>query len=322
LRFLAVPIDIRHRDAIDPIANGALEITTRKVFDDARVLSRGRWFETFHALPALPKGLALAEHDRHKSLTEWLLEELLKDLAPQIAAIPSSVKCVAYLYFSNRLHRSENLKCWENVASYVLLRLFPNVYQESDAAGFGSLDGWLDEAISNKGDEARVIIAIQLHPVKAPPWFPDGGTEAASALLLMPDAVAQKHGLKKQSDLHRPVTSEIETHGDSIKLAMRMAGTTGKRLAKIWQTGISSGQSESLSIMRRETEMATPVIDIDRTVGKAGIAASWFAVACAHASLRQHGGAQMVTAGNGNKLSTLVLKPSRKRVDSLHKVDG
>jgi len=272
-------------------------------------------------LPARPRGLALAEHDRHTNLSKWLLEQLLNDLAPQIAAIPSRVKCVAHLFFSNRLHRNQNLKCWEDAASYVLLRLFPIVYQESDAEGVVSLDQWLDDAISHKGDEARLIIAIQLHSVKAPPWFPDGGPEAASALLLMPDALAEKHGLKKQADLHRPVTSAIETHADSVKLAMRVAGTTGKRLAKIWQTGIPLGQSGSLSVMRQETEMLTPVIDIDRTVGEAGIAAPWFAVACAHASLRQHGGAQMVTAGNGNKVSTLVLKPTRKRGGSVQTVD-
>lgn len=299
-------------DDIDTIESGSLSIPILKNFADGSEPMRGRWFDTSFAFPRQPKEWAVEEFDRHTNLSRWLLEILLKELAPQIAKIPPGVRCVAHLHFSSRLYKSANMKCWEEVASYVLLRLFPVVYQETDAKGVLSFDKWLDDAISQTGEEARLIIAIQLQSVRAPPWVRDGSTEAASALLVMSDALAEKHGLKKQADLHRPVTSTVEKHVDAVRLAMRIARTTGKRIAKVWQIGIPLKQIVSLSVMNREAEVVAPVIDIDRTVGAAGVAAPWFAVACAHALLQKHGGTQMVTAGSGDKVSTLILKPTQK----------
>ena len=315
-------------DSIDSIADGSVVLTARKRNgNNHEAEGKGaplmaRWFETFSAYPRPNREIGFADFDRQNHLTKWLLEELLERLSPHIAAMPPQMKCVAHLYFGNRVNMRRNLAHWENVASHVLLRLFPVVYQNTDAEGLLKLDRWLDDAISHNGDEARLIVAIQLNDFHREPFPAEGSAEAASAILLMPDALAEKHKLQKVATVHRPVTSSIETHTDAIKLAMRVAAVSGKRISNIWQTGILPAQRGSLSILTQKAEVLAPAIDLDRAVGSTGIAAPWFAVACAQASLCQNGGAQMVTAGGGDKVSTLVLKPARKAVGSVKTVDG
>jgi hypothetical protein len=270
----------------------------------------GRWFESTAVLRTSVADIGKADHKRHETLTKWLFEALLTELSSNIALIPDNEKFIAYVYVSNNLDRSENLDLWRNAAALCVNRFFLTDLCENDAEGVMSLDKWLDDAISQDGDACRLIIAIQLHSLHARPWFPSGSAEAGTALLLMPDALAKKQGLQTQGNLHRPVASAIDAHAESVSSALQFGGTSGDKIARVWQTGGPLEHSASLSTMKREAGVLTPVIDIDQSVGAPGIAGPWFAVACAHAALCEKGGAQMITTCRDDEISTMVLKPT------------
>jgi len=119
--------------------------------------------------------------------------------------------------------------------------------------------------------------------------------------------------LQRDANVYRPVKGRIADHAKSLSNALLFAGVKGKDVVNNWHIGVSAAQRSLLTIAENGQGVTSASVDIDRTVGVAGIAAPWFAIAYAHASMRRGNGAQMITAGREDDATTMVLKaPAEK----------
>jgi hypothetical protein len=261
---------------------------------------------------------------RRRALTSRIFTDILRDISPSLAALPSSVPCVVHLFMSNHLRAKDNISCWTECVEARALHNFSVVYSKTDEQGIMSLDTWMDDFIAGDSHEARLYIGVQLLPYASRPLPPAGSTEAAAAVLLVPNALALRHRLQKEGDLHRPVKSSIANHAKSVSDAILFAGVKGQEIGARWYTGVSAAQRGLLTIAQAGQDVVSPAVDmdIDKTIGVTGIAAPWFAIACANASLQRGAGASIITVGREDELHTMVVKPPRKKWDGSNQPSG
>lgn len=125
--------------------------------------------------------------------------------------------------------------------------------------------------------------------------------------------MALRFGLQREAELFRPVKGTFTAHAKSLALALTFAGVEGQDIKENRSVGISAGQRGWLTMAENSQDVSATAIDLDAAVGVAGIAAPWFAIASAHASLLRGGGPQMITTGREDDVCTMVMTPVQKR---------
>jgi hypothetical protein len=250
---------------------------------------------------------------RHDALTSRIFLDLAHDLSSSLATLPPSVPCVVHLFIGNLLSADENVSLWKDRLEIQTARDFPVVYSEEGAYDVMSLDKWMDDFIGGDSKEARLLIGIQLYSLASNSLPLEGSTEAAAALLLVPDALASRHRLQKEAYLHRPVKGSIADHAKSLSNVLRFAGVRGQDVVNNWHTGVSRADRGLFAIAEATHGVMSPPVDIARSVGVSGIAAPLFAIAYARASLQRANGPQMITIGGENEATAMVLRCSSQK---------
>ncbi|MBB1634268.1 hypothetical protein [Cupriavidus sp. UME77] len=300
-------------NATRTILSGKVTLETQKPIASDSGPTKARWL----VVPGVPLGPGGKEADarRHREVTRWLYSELLADLANRIQSLPSRVDLSVCLWVSGGLLRKDHVALWQACWREHQLRDM-RLSEETEPAGLDVLDGWLDQLAGGEGREARLIVAIQLYPVlsKTPPV---GAAEAGVALLLMPGEQAGGLQVVSEASLHRPVRGPFDQSDGALSHAVKWGDIAAAEIPGGWQTGLDATQAGVLREAAVHLGLTARPTDLDQTVGHAGTAAPWLAIACAAGSLSGDVQSQIVFAGQPGGVDSAVVRSvaREKRLD-------
>jgi hypothetical protein len=187
------------------VANGELLLKAQQTPNKQTVTAR--W------LDAMPFGLGEtpAEYDARRQLVtlDELLANLLESVEKQVRSLPIGLPLLVKLHASApavQVAVEERFQlAWKS-------RGFPDVSIVNDpvAPDLMSIDQWLDMPAGRERDHATLLIVVELHDLvsRLPP---SGGAEAAVAMLMVPQDVAQRHRIMSIAQLHRPREGTVAT---------------------------------------------------------------------------------------------------------------
>ncbi|WER48141.1 hypothetical protein CupriaWKF_25390 [Cupriavidus sp. WKF15] len=294
----------RNVNALASIQAGTVRIGTQEPIANEGDPVRARWLEV-PGVELVPGGKE-KDDDRQRKAMQWLYSELLDDLAERIRALPLQTGFGVSLWISGGLHRQDHAALWEKAWQERQFRAM-DLIEEAEPAGLHVVDGWLDEIAGQGKRDARLIVAIQLHPVLSDTPPPDTA-EAGVAVLLMPDEAASRLAVEREASLHRPVRGPVDQSNGALLHALKWGDTKASDITKGWQTGFDAAMAGVLHRAAMQIGLETQPIDLDQTVGHAGVAASWLAVACAAGSLSGDAPSQIILVGGPDGVDAAVIR--------------
>ncbi|SDD22038.1 hypothetical protein SAMN05216345_1073 [Cupriavidus sp. YR651] len=294
-------------NAPERIDKATLSLETRGSIAVVGEPVKARWL----VIPGMRTTPGSGEDDRNRrrDVTTWLFGELLDELVPRIQQLPAQVDLVIRLSVSNGLTQQENEALWQDCWYARSLRkaeVMPTAESRFDLI---SLDKWLDEILANTSLHATLAVAVQLHPLLSG-IPPTGSAEAGAALLLVPEELASRYRTPRMASLHRPVRGRLD-QPDALSHAVKWGGLAANQIAGGWLTNIDSARAGALQESSRKLGLTVRPADLDQTVGFAGTAAPWLAVACAASSLSSDRAEQVVLVGENSHFDCAVLKRAR-----------
>ncbi|WP_423396387.1 hypothetical protein [Burkholderia sp. LMG 21824] len=299
------------RGPVSKVAAGEVVLMPQQTPDKSAAVA-ARWF----LAPEFSIGTEPREYDadRQRTLLFDLLPAILDALKAQINALPVGLPLKVALFvdapsFDEDIR--EHFQCfWRDRA----LRAF-TFDAEPTMPGLMSLDRWLDRPAGGDRDYATLLVSAQLHNLvtQSPPT---GSSEAAIALLMVPHDIEQRHRLTASAHIHRPRQGTIASLQQSLSLALKWGKTKPGDIQHLWYAGFDKiGQQALLSAIRTEKialvegQQVSGEHNVDRLVGDAGIAADWFALACAIDFAQSFGGPQLVARHNEAHSILAVARP-------------
>ncbi|KWH63616.1 hypothetical protein ACGTRS_11180 [Burkholderia semiarida] len=304
-----IPVEEDH--AIAKLAAGEHRLAPQQTPDKGAAIA-ARWFPA----PAFSIEMDPREYDaeRQCALLPSLLRSMLGTLKPRINALPPALPLNVALFVDAPLFEEALPPCMQSIWDGLGLRAF-SFSTEPTVPNQMALDAWLDSHDDSSGEHATLLVIVQLHAlVSQPP--PAGSTEVAVALLMTPREVAQRHRLTELAHIHRPRQGAIAALQQALSLALKWGGAPPADIHHLWHAGFDKvGQQALLSAVHTENiplSDGRPVSgehDIDRLVGDAGIAADWFALACASEFAQSYGGPQLVARHDGIHSMLTVVRP-------------
>ncbi len=163
------------------------------------------------------------------------------------------------------------------------------------------MDSWFDDM---RSDEIKLLVAVQLRKATSEVLI-DGVAEAGSMLLVSAPSVARKMGELSPLCIHRPATDMAEQVADTLKLAIRWGRASFDNIGAIWRTGLAG---ETARIIHSSCHFASGMetVDLDTTIGKAGVASAWLATTLATANAALTNEPQLITVQEGDETLALV----------------
>jgi len=258
-----------------------------------------RWLDVpdrqFHA------GNALTEHARQTEVCEWLLKQLANGIAPQLLALPSRASVKVDLCIDSVLDPATVKERLLSLINQSRRALRVEVNEPKSEFPLFRADEWFDEC---RSDVINLLVALQLRKVTNE-VLANGVAEAGSMLLVSSPSMARRLGQTSPVYLHRPARGTLTDVVNTLKLAVRWGRTAFDRIGTIWRTGLAE---DSIRTIRSSCRFGRPmgIIDLDTTVGDAGIARAWVAttLAVAHAALTDE--PQLVVTQEGDVLTALI----------------
>ena len=248
-------------------------------------------------------GNAEIEYERQAEICEWLLNQLVNDVAPQILQIPRRMSMKVDLCANSVLKPTI-------VAGHLLSLLkdrFPSLRVEinppTEELSLFHIDAWHDGA---RADEVRLLVSIQLRKVVSE-VLANGVAEAASMLLVCSPAVAGQMNEKYPLRLHRPARGIAEKVPEILGLAIRWGRTSFDEIGTTWRTGLGEEITKTIRSSCRFGNRTRPV-ELDVTIGDAGAARAWLATTLAVANAALMNEPQLVIAQEGDELVALVCR--------------
>lgn len=197
------------------VANGELLLKAQQTPSKQAVTAR--WL---HAIP-LESGEKPAEYDAKRQLAtlDDLLAGLLESVEKQIRSLPAGLPLLVKLHVSAPAVQATVEERFRFALKPYGLRdvSFANDPVASDLM---SLDKWLDMPAGKERDHATLLIVVELHDLVS--RLPaSGSAEAAVAMLMVPEDVAQRYRTTSVAQLHRPREGTVATLLDTAKLALQ-----------------------------------------------------------------------------------------------------
>ncbi|MDK9355127.1 hypothetical protein QQF54_00210 [Lelliottia sp. V106_10] len=212
---------------------------------------------------------------------------LLKALQPELAAFSSDQPVTVLLESTSSMPPLRVEEYWRQAWKEAGLSL-PATY--SKGCGLAFIDRWLDYNI--RDNALLLVVALQIAPDS-----PDMTAEAVVALLLG-NRLTQKT-LIPRALLHRPEKSHPETLDEGAMQALDWVPLPENKLHHLWLAGLTNEQHGHVAALTGKSPLAAlnPASDIDnldRTLGHAGCAAPWLAIAAAAQSAQLSDEAHMI----------------------------
>jgi len=287
-------------NAVKGIFTNSLALETQASFMPDTDPVKARWL----VVPGivLTGGSKSDDYARQQQALQWLFVELLTDISARIQSLPDRLPLNVHLLVASGMASDTAKMLWQSCWSKFSLR-YANVEIASEIPDLMTLDHWLDHADQPTNQQARLIVAVQLHTLLSgnPP---EGSAEAGVAILLLPDASAGQHKVTAIANLHRPVRGPSDQSNDVLEHALRWVEVGAADFGSVWQAGLTPEQAGAFRQSAVKQGLAVQASDLDTTIGHAGIAAPWLAIACAAGS---EVSTQLILAGQSEHIDCAVL---------------
>jgi hypothetical protein len=246
-------------------------------------------------------GNALTEHARQTSVCEWLLSQLVNEIAPQLQRLPARASVIVDLCIDSVL---EHATVGEKLLSLLKHTLRPSrivVNPPKRELSLFHADSWFDDG---HPDRVNLLVAIQLRNAVSA-TLANGVAETGSMLLVSSPSIARHIGEKSVLSLHRPAKGTTEELVETLKLAVRWGKTSLVDVGATWRTGLSK---QAVRSIRSSCQFGrnTGTVNLDASVGNAGIGRAWLAATLGAANAAATNEPQLVIAQEGNDLLALV----------------
>lgn len=159
--------------------------------------------------------------------------------------------------------------------------------------GLNFIERWLNDRIND--DSILLIIAMQISPRQI-----KNSAEAFVALLLG-NRLTQKT-IKPVAFLHRPDPAPPGELGGGMRMAAYNVPITDGDVTHLWLAGLSPGQPEEVIAHQNDHPAKAidddSIISLDVSMGNAGAAAPWLAIAAATKAAQEFKSPQMIISGD------------------------
>lgn len=289
----------------DGIRKGSVVLKTQDPIAQNGEPVKARWF----VIPDMrtTPGSSGDDRNRRQLVTAWIFDELRDELLPRIQVLPDHIPLTICLSTSNGFTSEENEDLWRERWYAGSLRTADIAAATDMPVDLMMLDSWMDQILCNANLRATLFVAVQLHPLLAG-TPPPGTSEAGAAVLLLPESLAGQHKTARVATLHRPVRGPLDQPVDALSHALRWANVEPSCITHGWRTGLDATRAGALREPAMKLGLSAHTTDLDTTVGHAGIAAPWLALACATSSLDAKTSAQIVFVGQDDQVDCAVLK--------------
>jgi hypothetical protein len=227
------------------------------------------------------------------------------------AQIPDKVPLVVVFDVTTSLPLESIRHCWDEAWQKNNITL-PVEYGEG--SGFSVIDRWLNERIKDKA--MLLIVGFQLNPADS-----DNTAEAGVALLL--GNRLTQDALEPLALLHRPDAAPSGELSEGMNMAAYNVPLKENIVKNLWLAGLTGEQrAEVIGCQNAHPAQSVEddaVISLDTSMGHAGTAAPWLAIAAATEIARQTQLPQMIICGDTtqNVLWSTLVTPiaSRQEMD-------
>jgi hypothetical protein len=244
------------------------------------------------------RGSTADEKRRHAALLEWLLVELITPFATNLkeARNVEVSLCLDSLLTADTA-RSVISRAWTRLglkhASSVQLPGSMSLY---------AIDGWLDRRTGRAG---HLVIAVQLRSAISG-GLPPGKAEAGVAVLLT-GALDESGEPIAAVRAHRPTGSTAGSLEKGIAHALQWANCAAHAVETLWDAGLDEPLATAFRSLEGSVHNA-PSIELARTIGDAGIAAPWLALAFSAARTQENAGAQLILDQDDGDLVAMICR--------------
>lgn len=238
-----------------------------------------------------------------------LFSELIADLP--VHQFPENASLVVILDVSSSLSFPAVRDIWQEAWQKSGIT---RAVEYVDSNGPGVISHWLDHRI--KDEAMLLIVGLQIDPVVS-----DNTAEAAVALLLG-NRLTQET-LEPVALLHRPDAAPPGELSEGMNMAAYNVPLKENIVKNLWLAGLTSEQrAEVIACQNAHPAQSVAdeaVISLDMSMGHAGAAAPWLAIAAATEIARQTQSPQMIICGDTtqNVLWSTLITPiaSRQEMD-------
>jgi hypothetical protein len=248
-------------------------------------------------------GNAGTEYARHTEIYHWLLDQLIKDITPQLLQLPRRISMKVDLCADSVLETSIISARLLSLLKARLPSLRFEFNQPTEELSLFHADAWHDGA---RADEVRLLVAVQLRKA-ASEVLANGVAESASVLLIGTPAIARQMNREPILHIHRPAQGSIEKVTETLDLAVRWGKTTFSEVGAKWCTGLVKQTATAIRSSSR-FGFQTRSVEVDETVGDAGVARAWLATTMAVANAVLTNEAQVVIAQESGNVVALVCR--------------
>ncbi|WP_336698018.1 hypothetical protein [Pantoea dispersa] len=227
----------------------------------------------------------------------------------------------------HRFSENASLVVILNVSSSLPFPAVRNIWQEAwqesgincafeytDSNGLGVVSHWLDHRF--KDDAMLLIVGLQIDPVIS------NNTAEAAVALLLGNRLTQKT-LEPLALLHRPDAAPTGELSEGMNMAAYNVPLKENIVKNLWLAGLTGEQRAEVIKCQNEHPAQSvedeAVVSLDISMGHAGAAAPWLAIAAATEIARQTQSPQMIICGDTtqNVLWSTLITPiaSRQEMD-------
>lgn len=258
-----------------------------------------RWID----VPGQPfySGNELGEHTRHLAVCDWLIANLLDDLAESLRRLPARTLLHVHLCLRSRLKPGPVVDQMRRILKNRHPSLDLRVEHEETLPIF-TTDAWLDQKTEKT---VHMVIAIQLRDAISK--LLDGGVAEVGTALLLGNLRLFEEADASTLRLHRPARGEMNDVTKVVGLASRWGNADARNQYSGWIQGLPT---DDLGQIRRAANLDEEMSwrQIEASVGDCSEAGEWLAVALAAASADATSNTQLILCAQGNELIALVCR--------------
>lgn len=248
-------------------------------------------------------------HDSPKFVITTIFSQLIADIP--FAQIPDKVPLVIVFDITTSLPLEHIRHYWDEAWQKNNITV-PVEYCEG--SGLSVIDRWLSVRIKDKA--MLLIVGLQLNPTDS------SKTAEAAVALLLGNRLTQET-LEPVALLHRPDAAPPGELSEGMNMAAYNVPLKENIVKNLWLAGLTSEQrAEVIACQNAHPAQSVAdeaVISLDMSMGHAGAAAPWLAIAAATEIARQTQSPQMIICGDTtqNVLWSTLITPiaSRQEMD-------
>lgn len=247
--------------------------------------------------------------DTPELVVSRLLSELIADLP--VGEFPENASLAVILDISSSLSFPAVREIWQEVWHESGITC---AVEYVDSNGPGIVNYWLDHRI--KDEAMLLIVGLQVDPLES------NNTAEAAVALLLGNRLTQDV-LEPLALLHRPDAAPAGELSEGMKMAAWNVPLKENIVKNLWLAGLTGEQRaeviECQNAYPAQSVEDEAVISLDMSMGHAGAAAPWLAIAAATEIARQTQSPQMIICGDAtqNVLWSTLITPiaSRQEMD-------